>query len=375
MLMKTFLSVGLISAVALLTANAQYSYAPRYVYTPPIVISQGGVGMGGTITGAYTFAEAQFLTIDNTNVQLKVGGALPVMDGGQLTNLFNNGGRTFLSATSNNIAGSISVKLGSPANYILPTAHSSTIGGGGETGGAIDYTNAIHSKQSTIAGGVGNYIGIDSDGSTIGGGEWNKINEANGMPSVYATIAGGEVNQIGPDCADAFIGGGFHNTILEGSFYGTIVGGYRNVASGVNATILGGFDNHATGDGTFAIGNYVTNTTPFAIKLGYRDNLMTINTNGNVNITDNFIAAGYVSGTKFNAGANTRYDISGITEDITDFSITANNGDVIIAGNIVYINALKTDTNSTAPIDAATIKAWVNVTDASGQVFKMPLYK
>jgi hypothetical protein len=104
MLMKTFLSVGLLSAVALLTANAQYSYAPRYVYTPPIVISQGGVS-GGAVTGSYFFAESQFTTA-STNVSLKVGGDLPAMNAAALTNLpivsFTNGSILYVATNGDN---------------------------------------------------------------------------------------------------------------------------------------------------------------------------------------------------------------------------------------------------------------------------------
>lgn len=68
------------------------------------------------------------------------------------------------------------------------------------------------------------------------------------------------------------------------------------------------------------------------------------------------------------------------------YSLTIGNGDlahgagVVIAslkgdGRSITNQILQGPTNGTAPGDAATIKAWANFTNASGGVFKLPLYQ
>jgi hypothetical protein len=54
---------------------------------------------------------------------------------------------------------------------------------------------------------------------------------------------------------------------------------------------------------------------------------------------------------------------------------TFTNTIIVTNGVINYGTGWEGTTNSTAPSDAATIKSWVNYTNTTGGVFKMPLYQ
>ena len=98
-----------------------------------------------------------------------------------------------------------------------------TISGGGDQGGI----NSIMADNSTIGGGVGNFIGATN--STISGGVSNNV-------------SGGA----------STIGGGGNNT--TSGIFSTVGGGSGNTASGFSATVAGGWQNQAVGDNSFAIG-------------------------------------------------------------------------------------------------------------------------
>lgn len=104
----------------------------------------------------------------------------------------------------------------------------STVGGGAD--------NAASGFGSVIAGGYGNVA--SGTYSTVGGGS---ANVSSGAESV---IAGGSQNYI--LSARSVISGG-HNNICGYSDYGTIGGGWDNVADGYIATIGGGNLNIASG--------------------------------------------------------------------------------------------------------------------------------
>jgi hypothetical protein len=272
------------------------------------------------------------------NAKAGTGGSLDnPMDGYAISNapyldtaLFSVNGRRFGLAESNNLASSVSITLGSPSNYIASGAYASVIGGGGETGTDDSYTNAIHSRHSTVAGGVGNHIGTEATGSTIGGGELNSINKDSGvLDSSYSTIAGGEVNKIMEDTRDGFIGGGYRNIIGESSIAATIAGGYLNSATGAYSSILGGYLNKVTADRGVAIGSYLTNTTDGSVMLGYglsRVSFLTNNTVAWMPFTTN--SANHLF--YWNAASTL-----GITADGDDFSYTVKdlvNSDTVLFG-------------------------------------------
>lgn len=208
-------------------------------------------------------------------------------------------GRVYLRAISNNVADSVNIIGGSPKNYIDPSVNGATIGGGGETAASPDYTNAIFSKHATISGGVGNFIGIESTAAVIGGGEWNKIAEANVFGSRFGVIAGGEVNHIGDDSPDCFLGGGYFNNIGEGSDSAAIAGGYQGWSAGdftfigggfLNritnnyAAVLGGYSNRVTAIGGQAVGNALSVNEAYSAEIGYGSASLQVRSNGQVNV-------------------------------------------------------------------------------------------
>lgn len=94
----------------------------------------------------------------------------------------------------------------------------STIGGG-QNNTATDYA-------TTVSGGNSNSAG---NNSAIGGGSYNSA------PYNYGTVAGGSSNSAG---SYAVVAGGTNNST---GYYGTVGGGYGNVADGWFSAILGGF--------------------------------------------------------------------------------------------------------------------------------------
>lgn len=132
--------------------------------------------------------------------------------------------------------------IGGYHGNIIETAVGATISGGG-SGGARQ-TIKTDSNYSTIGGGEGNRV--ECQDSTIGGGSYNRVGQKN------AVIAGGAGNAIrigtSTDCnvlGDATIGGGAGN--VASAAYATVAGGYSNEASGLQSTASGGGSNKASG--------------------------------------------------------------------------------------------------------------------------------
>lgn len=133
--------------------------------------------------------------------------------------------------------------IGGYHGNIIETAVGATISGGGS--GGSRQTIKADSNYSTIGGGEGNRV--ECQGSTIGGGNYNLVGQKN------AVIAGGTGNVIrigtSTNCTalgDATIGGGAGN--VASAAYATVAGGYSNEASGVQSTVSGGSGNKASGD-------------------------------------------------------------------------------------------------------------------------------
>jgi hypothetical protein len=173
------------------------------------------------------------------------------------------------SPRTNSILSSYGAILGGMANRIAPGAGWSSIAGGlnndvgtnsnvGAIGGGNNNNIAANSDYGTIAGGLNNDIGTNSDYGVISGGLNNNIT-AN---SHYSIIAGGALNDIGNNSANSVIGGGTNNNIAANSSYTTIAGGHLNgvgtnspgsaigggtnniiAANSANSTIAGGQDN------------------------------------------------------------------------------------------------------------------------------------
>ena len=175
---------------------------------------------------------------------------------------------------------------GYPANYVAEGVEGATIGGGGSDG----QFNQITSHYSTVAGGAGNWAGLE-DGepisatyATISGGGFNRTtgtlgtigggwgNEVHGSLSTIggglwniawgelATIAGGgrsnpEDNTTGNRVTDnhGTVGGGGNNRAGDGQVdltnapFATVAGGQNNGAAGGHSAIGGGLDNTASG--------------------------------------------------------------------------------------------------------------------------------
>ena len=128
-----------------------------------------------------------------------------------------------------NVAEGIATFVGGGAENWAANNNSSIAGG---------YQNTNNGYISAIGGGWLNFIGIQADQSTIGGGRGNQI-----VGSESSTVAG-------------TIGGGFFNIIQTNVAYSTIAGGANNTISGSYATIPGGYVNSAAGKLSFAAGQY-----------------------------------------------------------------------------------------------------------------------
>ena len=138
---------------------------------------------------------------------------------------------------------SFGVIAGGAFNYLGWDSWSSSIGGG--------WNDSIFTNWATIGGGAYNFIDGYCTGSTIAGGDSNRIGAAG-----YAFIGGGfhnkawgEYTTIGGGYKDStfglysFLGGGQLNKIDFGSTYSTLAGGYENYISSAYGFLGGGQNN------------------------------------------------------------------------------------------------------------------------------------
>jgi hypothetical protein len=128
-------------------------------------------------------------------------------------------------------------------------AGSSVIGGG--NGNEIFF----NANYSTIGGGVGNYIlgDLHDYGSSVISGEVDNVIASN---APFSFIGGGQANQIQGDGAvigsSVLVGGG-NNEIYSGSEYSVLGGGFNNsVASSSPYSFLGGGYGNQVGGGGYA---------------------------------------------------------------------------------------------------------------------------
>lgn len=265
-------------------------------------------------------------------------------------------------ATNNNIIS------GSTSNLIAPGFFDSIIAGGGNSGegaGLTSGSNYIGSSSATISGGAGNVIKGSSDGSTIAGGARNIITNGNdeslesvisGGAANYAegnhvTISGGNGNAI-YDVDNSTISGGGANYITNsdpGNIFpasATISGGGANsIIDSLFGIIAGGHNNSIAADGAGAYGNLITNSTPYAQMMGYREKAMTVLSNGNVTVVGTFSAGGLnasqlSSGTVPPARLGTGSGGSSkfLREDST-FQTIPGGGDLLAANNLSDVSS------------------------------------
>jgi hypothetical protein len=180
-------------------------------------------------------------------------------------------------------------------------AYSGAIGGGlgnGILSGAADgviaggYQNLIDvgGNDSAIGGGHGNQIQPYGNNSFIGGGYYNVLL----TNTAYAVLGGGIQNTNG--ASQGFLGGGYqnvirsspvrpssysavvggaNNTILEGSIYSTVGGGYLNVAAGYGNTLAGGRENFTTNQSSTVSGGFQNQAAgDFATVSGGNNNII-----------------------------------------------------------------------------------------------------
>ncbi len=154
----------------------------------------------------------------------------------------------------NNIqSGASYATIGGGQNNVV-SGISGFIGGGGYDG-SLRAGNQVYANASTIGGGVANTIQSYSIDATIGGGGLNGI----GTNNLASVIGGGYLNQIqgstlGSVIAASTIAGGVNNVIQTNALYATIGGGGDNTNAAYYGTIPGGFGNVATGQFSFAAG-------------------------------------------------------------------------------------------------------------------------
>ena len=101
------------------------------------------------------------------------------------------------------------------------------------------------STPNLIAGFSGNVVTSTAVGATIGGGGANTLDHL--ITDDFGTVVGGADNQAGDDDA----------IISNDANFATVVGGFKNTASGKASSVLGGRDNTAAGDYSVAMGRLV----------------------------------------------------------------------------------------------------------------------
>lgn len=249
------------------------------------------------------------------------------------------------------------IYAGHPQNYIAPGEPGCFIAGGitNTTSGAA-YTNAIFDRISTIAGGVGNRIMGNSEGSFIGSGEQNIIGE----DCTHSVLVGGEINTIEGLAEWSTIVGGHHVAIGTGAGYSVmlggdsntnngaystmgggefnrssglhsvVMGGQSNVASGAYSQIIGGYLNSQSGHASSIVGNRVTNSLNGATVLGFHTNTLTIQSNGVVSTTGQFVGNG-----------------TGLTNLLTSYTVTAGGTVATLPDSAALLNFGTTDPSMT----------------------------
>jgi hypothetical protein len=249
------------------------------------------------------------------------------------------------------------IYAGHPQNYIAPDEPGCFIAGGitNTTSGAA-YTNTILDRISTIAGGVGNWIGQNSEGSFIGAGEQNKIMD----DCTHSVIVGGEINTIeglaewsgilsGHHVAvglgagySVMLGGdsntnnGAYSTMGGGEFnrndglHAVVMGGQSNVASGAYSQVVGGYLNAQNGHASSIVGNRITNTLNHATVIGFHTNVLTVQSNGTVSTTGTYVGDG-----------------SGITNLLTSYTIQAGGTVATLPDSTAILNFGTTDPSMT----------------------------
>ena len=207
----------------------------------------------------------------NNVIQLNSAGS--VIGGGQWNLMGDGSVRSVISGgysnvirgfTSTNAAGIARDITDGTSNTLLLGGRppgSATIGGGYLNTIGVDSTGAVIAGgerntlgddclASVIAGGHENLIQLGAYLSVIGGGDQNVIQ----TNAFYSTIAGGFANWIQPGAYLSVIGGGELNRSSPNAGWSTIGGGTLNIALGRYGTIPGGYENMAAGN-AFAAGH------------------------------------------------------------------------------------------------------------------------
>jgi hypothetical protein len=352
------------------------------------------------------------------SVNLKPGGVLPAMDGNALTNLnipasgveasdviaiVETNNFSSLSATNFTGDGSGLTNLTLPSGLLTNGQDNVLIGGIYATNGAVSVGANTVSDISSLAVGVSNIVGGKY---SIAQGIFN-TNEGNGSISLgsgnYASApwslslgAYSKATNTGsfvwsaltlPQSSESngtFTVGATASRFLGGSIYGTgLVVDATNVISSAGSKLNGMAitNNVATVSSLWVTNTTTTNAVSVIITNG------TITTSGTITVGTATISRSgsalllpqtYVSSTlEPNASLNSGRTLGasggnkwyGLYVGLIDAS-----GD-IKGSNIICTASFGGVTNSTAPGDAATIKAWINFTNTAGGVFKMPLYQ
>ena len=204
-------------------------------------VDLSSLGFWRLIGNAGTSYDTNFIgTTDEVSVTLKVSDTVALrLAPGTLGNPNLIGG-----AASNDIVNSdASTIAGGQNNTIDNTSNWSAIGGG--LTNTIDY----NSDYSAIAGGASNTITGTSTYGAIGGGWANTIDNN----STRSVIGGGQTNTIDNSSYWSAIGGGGTNTIDNSSDFSAIGGGQTNIIdNNSNWSAIGGGGNNTIDNANYA---------------------------------------------------------------------------------------------------------------------------
>lgn len=313
--------------------------------------------VSGTITlvsGFTGITDAQGVTIDGTTAPDSLTGPDIILDGSGLSNAAG----LFLNSSNNTILG---LKIANFPNegIRVSTGATNTIGGTGARDRVVLLSNGrtCCSPQIGVVSGasntkiVGNYIGVDVDGATVGGNAGSAI-QVNGNSS--NTVIGGstaaERNVIaGGTTANINLVAGA-NTIIQQNYLGVAADGTTAIGTTQAGIIM--TDNT---DGTQILQNVISNNTAGAIRSGGADDLIIkgnyigLNATGTAAIPNQDGGNAYIinlaDSTNFTVGgtdvtnAATRNVISGNTGGPGSTISVSGASDGTIQGNYIGLNA------------------------------------
>jgi len=263
-----------------------------------------------TNTGTFVWADSsvtnEFGSTSNNQFLIRATGGVGINTNNPGSNALSVGGRTQISGdlqVSGNIQGNVSSTNAALSSVSSTNAFTILTGGTLAWTASVQGTNvspsfgASFAGRNIVAGHPSNSVASGVVGATISGGGGVEVGAGNGFNSVsgnfgtigggfgniasgeFSFIGGGEQNSV--SALYSVIGGGFRNQAtnayafvaggdanIAGGEFSAVAGGQSNQATGVHASIPGGLNNEASGTGSFAAGVRAKATNNYSFVWG-----------------------------------------------------------------------------------------------------------